>query len=154
MKTNTCYTWGYESRDTEDLFEICKAYKIKFVVDVRLYAYSANPIWSYNILERRFKHNTSTKYIHIPALGNKARGMGNPQVVWQPPNDDAAYESLMQLKELLQEGNILLMCREPNYKHCHRSIVSEELKNLTECNIYNFSSRNPKKEVRQLSFGF
>jgi len=133
------YTIGHSTHAIAHFIAILQSFGVRVLADVRSMPGSKwQPQFNRAALERSLKE-AGIGYIHMPDLGGKRKMI--PAL-----NDDAAsnkipgYSAYMQTKEFKQgidelqviaaKENVAYMCAEADWRHCHRSMVSEYLHNL------------------------
>lgn len=115
------YTWGYQSRNSSLLVSICDELAIRWVVDVRRYAKSSQPGWSWRELRESFFLQNST-YVALPGLGNFHR-----ELPWKRGDRFLLDACFREVRSLLLVGDVVLLCRERNHRECHRAEVADWL---------------------------
>ena len=127
---NTIYTFGYGNRANYNaLSQYLIEYEITRFVDVRLSPKGWSRIWWADELNE-FCNQNKVLYLNMPALGNTTK-----TAEWVPPDASLAKMVLKDLSFALQSSSILLMCAELDHKRCHRTVVAEQLSNLSGCPV-------------------
>jgi uncharacterized protein (DUF488 family) len=114
------YTIGYAGRKFELFLEILKANGVEVLVDVRSFPTSKYPEYRKEFLEKELPRH-GVEYLHLVELGG-LRG---------------SYERHMQSEEfrngverllgLARERICCMMCREIDFRYCHRRFISKYL---------------------------
>lgn len=127
---NSIVTFGYGNRKDHDVFiEYLRKFNITYVIDVR----SSPRAWSrkwYGDAIAKVCRTENVHYFSKLALGNTS-GKDN----WIPPEKAAAEKALYEVSELLNVGNILLLCAELDSSKCHRVGVAEQLQVMTNASV-------------------
>ncbi len=123
-------TFGYGNRKDYDAFlKYIDEFKVAYVVDVRLSPRAWTRKWYGDAIEKICISN-NIKYLAKATLGNTS-GRSN----WIPPEQAAADETLSELADILNTGNVLLLCAELDYLRCHRVEVATKLQALTNASV-------------------
>lgn len=132
------YGFGYEGKTAEELISTLKTYEILTLVDVRLTPISRKKGLSKTKLREAIEAN-GLGYVHLPALGNpkdNREGFASPYTAaWSDARhrfeellrNDNAQDALDEVRSLMLNGNVGLLCFEANTKCCHRDVVINEL---------------------------
>jgi uncharacterized protein (DUF488 family) len=129
-KEKLILTFGYGNRKDYDVFlKYIDEFKIAYVIDVRLSPKAWTRKWYGDAIEKTCQ-SANIQYLAKPTLGNTS-GRSN----WIPPEPIAAAETLTELAEILDSGNVLLLCAEMDYLRCHRVGVAKELEKLTNATV-------------------
>ena len=132
--SNVIYTFGYGNRSNyNDLQKYFADYNINCLVDVRLKPYGWSKIWCAEYLDY-FCKQQKVDYLSLKALGNTS---GNVQ--WMPPDIVQAKEAIFAVKEKLEQGSVVLMCSEKDYRRCHRTAVADSVVELVSCPVVHLS---------------
>ena len=127
---NTIVTFGYGNRKDHNIFiEYLRKFDITHVIDVR----SSPRAWSrkwYGDAIAKVCTSENVHYFSKLALGNTS-GKSN----WIPPEKAGAEKALCEVSELLNVGNILLLCAELDSSKCHRVGVAEHLQLMTNASV-------------------
>jgi uncharacterized protein (DUF488 family) len=124
---NSVFTFGYGNRKGyETLIDYLKEYKITCLIDVRLNPRAWSRKW-YGDNIQKMCESQNVEYISEKSLGNTS---GNSN--WIPPEPEKAEKALQELSEMLEKGNILLLCAEMDNSRCHRTEVANQLQILTK----------------------
>lgn len=125
-------TVGYEGSTPEDFDRTLVEAKIDCVVDVRAVPVSRKRGFSKTALRDRLE-DSGIAYLHFRALGDPKPGRdaaraGNweafRRIFFAHMETPAAQSELTQLRELLSERRIALLCYEADHTQCHRAIVT------------------------------
>ncbi|MCW3123549.1 MAG: hypothetical protein JWQ38_3041 [Flavipsychrobacter sp.] len=132
----TIYTIGHSTRSIADFIAILQSFHIQVLADIRSMPGSKwQPQFNQSALDRSLKE-AGIKYIHIPDLGGKRKHI--PSI-----NEDAAsnkipgygtymkteqfWSGIEELESLARLEKVAYMCAEADWRHCHRSLVSDYL---------------------------
>jgi hypothetical protein len=85
--------------------------------DIRFSPHSRNPVYTQAQLRARFK----TRYVHVPALGNR-NYRGGPIHIVDYPHGVPAIAALLEAWEA-----VILLCVCADVQRCHRQGVGERL---------------------------
>jgi uncharacterized protein (DUF488 family) len=120
---NIIYTIGYGSTPLEQRAarEQLRVFRGIAMIDTRYSPRSRFPEWCKAALEKEF----APRYVHIRALGNINYRSGGPIVL----ADEA--RGLEQARQLLEQGDILLLCGCYRVDRCHRREVAARLHGQT-----------------------
>jgi uncharacterized protein (DUF488 family) len=127
-------TVGYEGRSAAEVVQLLDDADVAVLVDVRLTPLSRKPGLSKRRLASLLKE-AGLAYRHLPALGNpkenrdgfrrgEARSRDTFRAVLSSP---AAEAALRELRELVREHRVALLCFERDVECCHRQLVTETL---------------------------
>ncbi len=131
------YTVGHSTRTLDELVALLRAFGVTTVVDIRTIPRSRhNPQFSIEALRTALRRRR-IGYIHLPALGGLRHTRGDsPNTGWRNASfrgyadymlTDAFDEGLAELRGLVAEGAVTLMCAEAVPWRCHRSLVADAL---------------------------
>ena len=127
---NSILTFGYGNRKDHDVFiEYLGEFEITCVIDVRSSPRAWSRKWYGDAIEKVCMLK-NVNYLSKLALGNTS-GKRN----WIPPEKEEAKKALCEVSELLNIGNILLLCAELDPARCHRVDVAEQLQLMTNASI-------------------
>jgi len=130
----TLFSVGYEGRTSETLLSMLAEAKVSILVDVRLAARSRKP----GLSKRRIADSlaaTGIDYAHLPVLGNpRANREGIRRL---DPSSQRLYQTVLEsvggqialdeLRALLADRGVALLCYELDPATCHRQLVSAAL---------------------------
>jgi uncharacterized protein (DUF488 family) len=127
-------TIGYEGRTSGELLSALVQADVTALVDVRLTPLSRKPGLSKRPLANQLEQ-ANIRYVHMPALGNPRENrdafrQGVTQsrtrfrALLRTPD---AQEALGELRSLVYERRVVLLCFEHDAATCHRLIVSDAL---------------------------
>jgi uncharacterized protein (DUF488 family) len=116
------YSIGHSTRSFEGFVEILKKFRIEFVVDVRKTAYSKRfPHFSKANLQRWLLRE-DIFYLHFPRLGGfREEGY----LVFSQSSEFA--QAISELKELIDNRVVVVLCAEVLWWRCHRKYVVQAL---------------------------
>lgn len=127
---NSIFTFGYGNRrDYDVLISYINRFNITHIIDVRLKPRAWSRKWYADSIANLCSCQ-NIHYISRPSLGNIS-GCSN----WIPPEPQDAQENLFELSEILETGNILLLCAELDCNRCHRTEVATKLQDLTDASV-------------------
>lgn len=127
---NFVLTFGYGNRkDHATFLEYLENFNVSCVVDVRLSPRAWSRKWYGDAIERLCVAR-NIRYISKGSLGNTS---GSSH--WIPPEEEDAEETLSEVAEMLEAGNILLLCAEMDSSRCHRVEVAHKLQELTNASV-------------------
>jgi uncharacterized protein (DUF488 family) len=127
MSKTQILTFGYGNRTNyEELQSYIEKYNVAFLIDVRKKPRGWSTIWSAPKLSD-FCESIKISYISKISLGNES-GRSD----WIPPDLKEAEKALREISKLAKQYNVLLMCAEKDWRKCHRTEVSERLKDKTK----------------------
>ncbi len=119
-------TFGYGNRKDYDAFlDYLKEFNVACVIDVRLNPRAWSRKWYGDALEKLCT-SQNIQYFSKASLGNLS-GCSH----WIPPENKEAEQTLSEVAELLETGNVLLLCAEMDSSKCHRVEVAAKLQDLT-----------------------
>ncbi|MEM0463265.1 DUF488 family protein [Pyrobaculum sp.] len=129
------YTIGYSGYRPEAFLNKLREKEVKVVVDVRRYPRSKIPFYTAESLKTVLQGAgiTYTWLGELGALGIKGPGAGcstSPTFdayVWRLRNHVPAVLQLQQLEELAYRSVVAILCREENWRHCHRQFIADYL---------------------------
>ncbi len=123
-------TFGYGNRKDYDAFlDYLQEFNVTCVIDVRLSPRAWSRKWYGDALEKLCA-SRNIQYISKASLGNLS-GCNH----WVPPENTAAEKTLSEVAEILNAGNILLLCAEMDSSKCHRVEVASKLQDLTNASV-------------------
>ncbi|MGL5840004.1 MAG: DUF488 family protein [Sphingorhabdus sp.] len=150
------FTIGYEGAEIGDFLETLDILGIDRVVDIRDLPASRRRDFSKNILSAHL-NGSGISYSHFKALGDPKEGReamrsGNRQRFLEVFNarmsTEAAQSALEEVKDIALSETIVLLCYERDHKDCHRSIVADELKRLTNIEVKHAGVRKDAQKFR------
>lgn len=127
---HTLYTLGYQGLKQEHLQEWVRRLDA-FLVDIRFSPRSRHPAFSRAGLTRVF----GDRYRHLPALGNRNYKGAGPVVLDNPGLGGA------QVKPMLEERPVILMCVCWNLSECHRRVAADLIAAQTGVNLEHLGGR-------------
>jgi uncharacterized protein (DUF488 family) len=124
---NMVLTFGYGNRKDYDVFAAyLEKFNVSYVIDVRLSPRAWSRKWYGDSIEK-FCHSKKIGYTSKRALGNTS-GCST----WIPPEKEDVGQTLSEVANMLDSGNILLLCAEMDYSRCHRVEVAQKIQDLTK----------------------
>ena len=138
-ENDTIYTIGYEGYDINKFIKKLKDSNIQQLIDIREIALSRKNGFSKSILSTELK-KVGISYKHYPSLGSPKDIRRQLHQDWdykkffyeykEHIKDQDVQESIKDIDGLSKNRKTVLLCFEKDYKTCHRSIISEELKKM------------------------
>lgn len=129
-KEKLILTFGYGNRKDYDAFlDYLKGFNVTCVIDVRLSPRAWSKRWYGDAVEKLCV-SRNIQYISKTSLGNLS---GCNQ--WVPPENKEAEQTLSEVAEMLETGNVLLLCAEMDSSRCHRVEVASKLQDLTSASV-------------------
>ncbi len=123
-------TFGYGNRkDYNALLDYLHEFNITCVIDVRLSPRAWSRKWYGDAIEKLCV-SENIRYISKASLGNVS-GCSE----WIPPEKKEAEQTLLEVAEMLETGNVLLLCAEMDSSRCHRVEVASKLQDLTNASV-------------------
>lgn len=138
MAEYNLYGFGYEGKTANELIATLKTYEIHTLVDVRLTPISRKSGLSKTKLRAAVEHE-GMGYIHLAALGNPKDnrvGFSMPYTTaWSEArhnferllDSEKAQLAIKEIRCLLRQGNIGLLCFEADPKCCHRDVIITQI---------------------------
>lgn len=129
------WTIGYEKVGQADFVAALKAAKIKTLVDVREVANSRRAGFAKKSLAAALDE-AGIAYIHMkplgtPKAGREAARKGDTKTMTRifeaKMVEPEAQLALAETAELARKGPTCIMCLEPDWRGCHRTIVAQHL---------------------------
>lgn len=119
-------TFGYGNRKNYDVFvDYLKEFNVTCAIDVRLSPRAWSRKWYGSAIES-LCNSRNIQYISKTSLGNLS---GCER--WIPPEKSEAEQTLSEVAEIVENGNILTLCAEMDSSRCHRTEVASKLNRLT-----------------------
>jgi uncharacterized protein (DUF488 family) len=134
--TRTIYTIGYEGTDVSRFLKTLQIVGIGLLVDVRAVPISRKKGFSKRALQG-ILDESGIEYIHLAALGDPKEGRQAARagrfaefrhIYSEHITRPASQNALGSVAELAEGADVCLMCFERDPRHCHRTIVMENLK--------------------------
>ncbi len=145
----TVATIGYEQATQDALLEVLKAADVQLLVDVRAVAASRRPGFAKRQLAAGAEA-AGIGYLHLRGLGTPAEGRlaarsGQPERMRAIFADhlatDTAQGELEELARIIGSGQrVCLLCLERDPRHCHRSVVTDELQRRLEVEVQHLTA--------------
>lgn len=127
------YTIGYEGKSIDELIQILHRNNIKTLVDIRNNPFSYKYLYSKDELKKVLP-KFNIKYIHYQTLGIEGNIRNSENIdtetmwnLYKSKLNNHKLTELSELKTLIQEDTVCLMCFESNHTQCHRHILSKDL---------------------------
>jgi uncharacterized protein (DUF488 family) len=132
------YTVGHSTRSEAELIELLKAHAVRILIDVRTIPRSRrNPQFNTDAMAAWLPER-GIRYVHLPKLGGRRRGLGETSLNTGWRNESfRGYADYMQtdefaagieeLRALISDGPVALMCAEAMPWRCHRSLIADAL---------------------------
>lgn len=135
---NTIYTVGHSVHSIEGFVSILQSFEIKCLVDVRRYPGSKRlPQFNKSVLSDSLL-KSGINYLHMEPLGgmrkqnenSKNLSYRNPAFIgYADYMETLGFEiAINKLQDIANKMSTSYMCAEQNWKHCHRSMISEYLR--------------------------
>jgi uncharacterized protein (DUF488 family) len=129
-KKNFVLTFGYGNRKDYDAFlDYLEEFNVTCVIDVRLSPRAWSRKWYGDAVEK-LCISKNIRYVSRMSLGNVS-GCSH----WIPPAQEEAEQTLSEVAEILETGNVLLLCAEIDSSRCHRVEVACKLQELTNASV-------------------
>lgn len=139
MESKTVWTIGHSTHSLEEFVELLKSKKIEMLVDVRSFPGSRKfPQFNTENLNKSMPEN-GIKYTHIKKLGGRRKvNPHSKHTIWRNESfrayadymDTSEFEEgLEELIALAKTRRVAYMCSEAVWWRCHRSMISDVLKN-------------------------
>lgn len=132
------YTIGHSMHPADVLIEMLLSFEIKMVADIRSYPGSKRfPHYNKEALRQRLTQ-TGIQYQHFADLGGRRPASPDEAVPKHAPfgsykehmKTEAFEGAISELQALALTMPVAYMCAEANWRHCHRSLVSDYLKKV------------------------
>lgn len=137
LENDTFFTIGYEGRNIGDFIERLLDYNIEQLMDIREIAFSRKNSFSKGMLMSYLKE-AGIRYKHFSSLGSPKDIRDILHKDWNYKkffeeyqkhiDDEDVKEELRDIEGLSKMRRTAIMCFEREPSRCHRSIVSNELK--------------------------
>lgn len=133
------YTIGHSNRSEAEFLTLLREFQIQLLVDIRRFPGSAKwPQFSQAHLQHALQEH-GIQYVHLEALGGRRSiHKDSANVAWRNASF-RAYADYMEtpafaagieeLERLARQHTTVIMCAEAVWWRCHRSLVSDYLKN-------------------------
>ena len=137
------HTIGYEGAALPDMLATLLEAVVNHVIDVRELPQSRRPGFSKNALSSALAE-VGIGYRHVRALGDPKPGreaarrgdMAGFKVIFERHLAlEPSQEALRNVAEFIRGNSSVLLCYERDPKHCHRSLVANELSALTSLQV-------------------
>ena len=144
MAKRELFTIGYEKAKPQAVLDELKRAKVKLLVDTRAVAASRRPGFSKRQLAASLDE-VGIAYLHLQKLGTPTEGReaaksGDMKTLWKiyakHLKTKGAIAEMDELLELVEGGKrVCLLCYERDVAHCHRSKISEIVKERTGAHV-------------------
>ena len=144
MAKRELFTIGYEKAKPEAVLDELKRAKVKLLVDTRAVAASRRPGFSKRHLAASLDE-AGIAYLHLQKLGTPTEGReaaksGDMKTLWKiyakHLKTKGAVAEMDELLELVEGGKrVCLLCYERDVAQCHRSKISEIVKERTGARV-------------------
>ncbi|MBF6611408.1 MAG: DUF488 domain-containing protein [Chryseobacterium sp.] len=135
----TIFTIGHSNHPFEEFLEMLKAFEIETLVDIRRYPGSRKyPHFNKDYLEKSLPEK-EIQYLHYEDLGGRRKVKPDSHnTAWRLDSfrgyadymeTDSFKKAIENLEKLAMEKRVAYMCSEAVWWSCHRSLVSDYLKN-------------------------
>lgn len=135
----TIFTIGHSNHPFEEFLEMLKAFEIEALVDIRRYPGSRKyPHFNKDHLEKSLPEK-EIQYLHYEDLGGRRKVKPDSHnTAWRLDSfrgyadymeTDSFKKAIEKLETLAKEKRVAYMCSEAVWWSCHRSLVSDYLKN-------------------------
>lgn len=135
----TIFTIGHSNHPFEEFLEMLKAFEIETLVDIRRYPGSRKyPHFNKDHLEKSLPEK-EIQYLHYEDLGGRRKVKPDSHnTAWRLDSfrgyadymeTDSFKKAIEKLETLAKEKRVAYMCSEAVWWSCHRSLVSDYLKN-------------------------
>lgn len=122
-RRNTIFTIGHSVHPIDEFIAIARSFGIEVLADVRSYPVShRQPQFNGERLAGSLAEHAII-YIHLPALG----GRREPLSYEEHMKSKEFEEGILHLESLAREEPVVYMCAEADWRHCHRSLISDHL---------------------------
>lgn len=133
------FSIGHSNHPLDEFLEMLKAFEIETLVDIRRYPGSRKyPHFNKENLEKSLTEK-EIQYLHCEDLGGRRKVKPDSHnTAWQVESfrgyadymeSDSFKEAIEILEKLAKEKRVAYMCSEAVWWSCHRSLVSDYLKN-------------------------
>jgi len=126
------WTIGYSGRALEEFLHVLLQARVEVVVDVRELPLSRRKGFSKTALSRALE-SVGIEYRHVRAAGNPFRAQKadiERCLALYSRHLEQTSAVLEELEELLRARRCALLCFEAEARVCHRSIISEQLRQM------------------------
>jgi uncharacterized protein (DUF488 family) len=128
---------GHSTRTIDELIALLEAFGVSTVADIRTIPHSRhNPQFERDALRSALRRH-HIRYVHLPALGGLRHARNDsPNAGWRNASfrgyadymlTEAFELGLSELRVLVADGAVALMCAEAVPWRCHRSLVADAL---------------------------
>lgn len=138
-KEKNIWTIGHSTRTLNEFIKILHSFKIEVVADIRSFPGSRKfPQFNKEALEISLPKN-GIEYVHLKKLGGRRKVFPDSKnTSWRHISfrgyadymeTDDFKEGINELEEIARKKQVAYMCSEAVWWRCHRSMVSDYLKN-------------------------
>lgn len=131
---NTIYTIGYAGAKPADILAHVERLNAT-LVDIRYSSYSRTPQWQGRAICELIEPG---RYVHLQSLGNINYKNGGPIRLLNPS------ENILQIRQLLERGPIILLCVCKDWQNCHRLTAATYLHEALGAPVEHLSARDWK----------
>jgi uncharacterized protein (DUF488 family) len=123
VKEHKIYSVGHSVHPIHEFTKILHSAGIELVADVRSYPVShRHPQFNLEPLSGSLAAS-GIIYMHLPALG----GRREPLSYLEHMKSKEFAEGILHLETLARDARTAYMCAEADWRHCHRSLISDHL---------------------------
>ena len=135
----TIFTIGHSNHPFETFLEMLKSFEIEVLADIRRYPGSRKyPYFNKDVLEKNLPEN-GIAYLHLEDLGGRRKVQPNSHnTAWKLDSfkgyadymeTESFRNAIKELENIAATKKLCYMCSEAVWWSCHRSMVSDYLKN-------------------------
>ncbi len=143
------YTIGYEGRTIDSFIEQLKISEISRIIDVRDIPVSRKKGFSSVPLKETLESN-GIKYIHIKSLGSpatfrkKLKEDGDYDYFFKAYSEYLSenIEIIKDVYRFILDGVNCIMCFERLFNQCHRSIITDKIKEISNILFNSYEAEN------------
>jgi uncharacterized protein (DUF488 family) len=152
------FTIGYEGADLADFLDTLEDAGVEHVIDIRDLPVSRKRGFSKNGLSEALRE-IGISYTHLKALGDPKPGREAMkrgdydtflEIFSSALREPEAQSALRSAIEIAESAPSVLLCYERSPKHCHRTIVANEMMVDTDFEVRNLGV-NPRRQRDQNS---
>lgn len=151
----TIFTIGHSNHTFEEFLAMLKAFDIEVLADIRRYPGSRkHPQFNKDSLQKTMPEN-GIEYLHLEDLGGRRKVQPNSHNTAWRLDSFKGYADYMEtgefkkavekLEKLALQKRVAYMCSEAVWWSCHRSLVSDYLKN-EGWNVQHIMSKTKSEE--------
>jgi len=139
MKEKIIYTLGHSTHTLEEFMAMLKSFNIELLADIRSFPGSRKfPHFNKENLPASLAKN-NIEYIHLRNLGGRRKvNSDSCNTGWRVAafrgyadymETESFKKAIQELEQIASEKRVAYMCAEAVWWRCHRSLVSDYLKN-------------------------